>query len=198
MADYYFRSGPNEFGPLTTSQLKKLAAAGRLSDQDEVRKGRSGEWVLAGTVAGVFESPPRPQELAINEMDVLTGLSPGLGDCAPSVPQAERDTAYEAKVTREGNARLHNSHSDLPSRANAGRTRHGSLLKWAKAVGILCYGSSGLGLSLGGFSLLGSVSVTHEILGGVCFLIAIVALACGCAVNLLAAVLARQSDVTRI
>ena len=45
----------SELGPLSPSQLKKLAATGRLRKDDFVRKGTDGEWVRAGRVKGLFK-----------------------------------------------------------------------------------------------------------------------------------------------
>lgn len=186
MPNYYYRSGPNEFGPLTASQLKKLAASGRLTADDEVRRG-SGEWLRAALLPGIFDERPRASEVAINEMDVLTGLCPD--PLSQSPPRAERETAFEAQLTKhatkQSETRPRPSTSDMAS-AQAGRHSTRPSLAWPRAVSALCYLSSVLGVALGAFSLFSAQNVNREILGGVCFLIAILALGCGCAVRLLA------------
>ena len=54
MSEFYYRSGPNEFGPLTSNELRRLAQAGRLVADDEVRKGRHGKWLPALKLPGLF------------------------------------------------------------------------------------------------------------------------------------------------
>ena len=48
----------SEIGPLTPSQVKQLAAEGRLRKDDFVRKGTEGSWVRAEQVKGLFDTPP--------------------------------------------------------------------------------------------------------------------------------------------
>src|SRR5262245_12682192 len=74
MDEFYCRSGPNEYGPLTATELRKLAQVGRLVADDEVRRGRQGKWILAANLPGLFTLPIRREELAINEMDVVADL----------------------------------------------------------------------------------------------------------------------------
>ena len=185
MAEYYFRSGPNEFGPLTTSQLKKLAASGRLTADDKVRRG-SGEWVCASSLPGLFDGPSRRSDEAINEMDVLTARPPAGNGESADAPLAQRETAFEAHVTKHAEIRARGSSSQLASQRAGEPGGDRRTLAWARAVSALCYMSSVLALALGAFSLFIAQNVTCEILGGVCFLIAALALGCGCAIRLLA------------
>src|SRR5579872_1112785 len=102
MAEFFYRSGPNEFGPLTATELKKLAGAGRLAAVDEVRKGRGGKWIRAADVVGLFDRAPRQTELAINEMDVMVGtLATDLPLPAEAVLESDRETALEPPITKK-------------------------------------------------------------------------------------------------
>src|SRR5579872_1888138 len=65
MAEFYYRHGPNEFGPLTAAELKEMAHGGRVVRKGEVRRGKTGPWVAAERVQGLFVSasaPPIKQE----------------------------------------------------------------------------------------------------------------------------------------
>jgi hypothetical protein len=54
MADFFYRFGPNELGPLTVPELRNLVATGKLVPAGEIRKGRVGPWVPAENVQGLF------------------------------------------------------------------------------------------------------------------------------------------------
>lgn len=47
---WFYRSGTQEVGPVTSSRLRQLARQGKLAKDDLVRMGRTGDWVPAGTV----------------------------------------------------------------------------------------------------------------------------------------------------
>ena len=59
MSEYYYRSGQNEFGPLTSNELRRLVQAGRLVADDEIRKGRYGKWLPALKLPGLFSISER-------------------------------------------------------------------------------------------------------------------------------------------
>jgi hypothetical protein len=194
MSDFFYRSGPNEYGPLTPTELKRLVSAGRVVGGDEVRRGRQGNWVRAATVDWLFDKAKRDWEKAINEMDVMTEVRPPEAFEVAEVPEAKRETASEAEtgqdlvVTPDVPSRLpaERSPADLPG------TIHES---WAAAVAALCYLAAAAGLALGAFSFVGARNIEQQILGGACFLIAIVALAVGFAIRLLADMQTRQPKV---
>jgi len=54
MADFFYRFGPNELGPLTVPELRTLVAAGKIVPSGEIRKGRQTPWVPADSVQGLF------------------------------------------------------------------------------------------------------------------------------------------------
>ncbi len=57
--DWYCRIAGEELGPFSASQLRALAAEGRLSPGDPLRQGDSGVWVPAASVKGLFEGDAR-------------------------------------------------------------------------------------------------------------------------------------------
>lgn len=75
--EWFCRIDGDEYGPVTSTALRALAASGRLSTTDRVRKGRAGNWVTASHIAGLFEashtvakSPPAlPVAIAASDSD---------------------------------------------------------------------------------------------------------------------------------
>ena len=51
--EWYLRIGDKKHGPFSSSQLKQLAENGRVTALSQVRKGESGDWVLASKVKGL-------------------------------------------------------------------------------------------------------------------------------------------------
>lgn len=58
-ASWYVKIGDSEYGPYTGNQLKQYAAEGRITHDALVRQGKS-MWALAGSIDGLFHSPPPP------------------------------------------------------------------------------------------------------------------------------------------
>jgi hypothetical protein len=54
MADWYYARNGQHQGPVTSAQLKQMAAAGQIGPDDLVFKEGSTQWVAASTVAGLF------------------------------------------------------------------------------------------------------------------------------------------------
>jgi len=185
VAEFFYRSGPNEFGPLTSSELKRLILGGRLSAGDEVRRGRHGNWVPAASVPGFFSQPYRGEERAINEMDVVTE---GASQAMVEPVEAERDTAVDSEAGGgEGIVADARKRAEHPQSAPA--DRHDALLvPCAIAIAGICYFTSLAGLVLGLLSLFSEQTLDHQIYTGLCFLFALVGLVSGCALNLLLAI----------
>jgi len=55
-ADYFVRRGNDERGPTTAARLRELAAHGKLSQDDVIRRGENGDWFRAGDIPGLFDS----------------------------------------------------------------------------------------------------------------------------------------------
>lgn len=54
MAGYFYTQNKQKHGPVSSSELKQLAASGRLQPTDTVMKEGSNKWVAAGSVKGLF------------------------------------------------------------------------------------------------------------------------------------------------
>ena len=188
MAEFFYRSGPNEFGPLTASELKNLAGAGRLAAVDEVRKGRGGKWIRAADVVGLFDRALRQTELAINEMDVMIGIpATELPTPSESVLEADRETALEPPITKEKQVPMRAARVES-SRATAINVNRRSLVAiWSGVVCLICYLASALGAAVGVAGLWGAAESAQKLFAAVCFLIALVGLAGGCTLQLLLA-----------
>jgi S1-C subfamily serine protease len=82
-ADWYYRSGNREIGPLSLRDLTLIARQGRIISETEVRHGRAGAWVAAsripGLIAGVAgtagNANPPPLPLAGEPLFADIGLS---------------------------------------------------------------------------------------------------------------------------
>jgi uncharacterized protein (AIM24 family) len=53
-AEWYFKVGDGEFGPISAAELVQNVADGRITPETEVRKG-DGSWIAASRVASLFE-----------------------------------------------------------------------------------------------------------------------------------------------
>jgi uncharacterized protein (AIM24 family) len=58
-AEWYYKVGDREFGPVPNIELVQDAAEGRITPETEVRKGPAGPWVQASKVASLFERAAR-------------------------------------------------------------------------------------------------------------------------------------------
>jgi hypothetical protein len=198
MTEFFYRSGPNEFGPLDATELKNLAASGRLGAGVEVRRGRTGKWIPAESVDGLFDVPKRRNDRAINEMDVIVDVPVGAAVAIPAAPEAERDTATDAPVTIERPViarATEREPSPAPSLPEAARDHS---TKWAAAVAVICYFASLVALGAGTWRLASAANELQQILGAVLLLIAVVSLAAGCTISLLASSLSNLSLSGRI
>jgi hypothetical protein len=61
-AEYFVRRGGRQHGPTTSAKIRQLAALGKLSEDDLVRRGEAGAWVRAGDIRGVFGDAMAPAD----------------------------------------------------------------------------------------------------------------------------------------
>jgi uncharacterized protein DUF4339 len=198
MTEFFYRSGPNEFGPLDASELKHLAASGRLGTGDEVRRGRSGKWIPAASVHGLFDIPKRRSEHAINEMDVIAEIPVATALAVPEAPEAERDTAADTAIATEKTATARATERAQSPAPSPTQTAHAQPSRWAVAIAVICYLTSLVAVGAGAWRLTTAANELQQILGAVFLLIAIVSLAAGCAISLLNATLTNLSLSGRI
>jgi hypothetical protein len=185
MSEFYYRSGPNEFGPLTSNELRRLAQAGRLVADDEVRKGRHGKWLPALKLPGLFSITCRHDEPAINEMDVVAeSAAPHFPHLRPA-EESDRETAIDAGPDSGEIIAGRVPHTASPSDRRALDRHEPLLVKSASAVAFVCYFAAVAGLVLGLIGLLGEQGLLNQIFSAVWFVFALVGLAGGCCIRLL-------------
>ncbi len=88
-AEWYFKVGGAEFGPVSPSELVKNAADGRISPDTEVRKG-NGDWYPARKVASLFD---RASQLKQESSDV-----PSLKKPIPEDLEDRWDTVFTSSA----------------------------------------------------------------------------------------------------
>lgn len=66
MAAYFYTRNKQKQGPVSSSELKQLAATGRLQPTDQVMKEGTSKWVPAGSIKGLFpaNTPAAPQPMS--------------------------------------------------------------------------------------------------------------------------------------
>ena len=60
MAQWYYSKNGQQHGPVSSKQLKDLAASGELQPTNLVWKEGMKQWVAAGSVKGLFVTPEVP------------------------------------------------------------------------------------------------------------------------------------------
>jgi len=187
MSEFFYRSGLNEYGPLTSTEIRKLADAGRLSTDVEVRKGRSGKWISAANVPGLFRPPVPHNELAINEMDIVTSAAAEPLRDSAAAEQSECDTAVDTQAQNGQPAATRATATAAVAGQKGVDRREELLVQCATAVAGACYFASLFGAVLGIVHLFGDQTLLHHVFIGICFLFALIGLASGCGISLLLA-----------
>jgi len=73
-AEWFFKAGDREIGPVTFEQLAEMAATGSLSSSCRVRQGENGDWLTADRVNGLLLRPiPTLGPNRQNEVDTIDG-----------------------------------------------------------------------------------------------------------------------------
>src|SRR5262245_35808898 len=185
MSEYYYRTGPNEFGPLTSNELRRLVQAGRLVADDEIRKGRHGKWQPALKLPGLFSITDRHDEPAINEMDfVVASAAPHISLPRPT-DESDRETAIDASADSGEVIAGRVPHAALPRNRRAVDEEDPLLVKSASAVAAICYFAAVAGLVLGVIGLFSEQALVNQIFSAVWFVFALVGLVGGCCIRLL-------------
>jgi hypothetical protein len=184
MSEYYYRSGQNEFGPLTSNELRRLVQAGRLVADDEIRKGRHGKWLPALKLPGLFSVTERHDEPAINEMDVIAAaVSPHISRPRPS-DESDRETAIDSSADSGEVIAGRVPHASFPRNRRA-VDDDPLLIKSASAVAAICYFAAAAGLVLGVIGLFGEQGLLNQTFSAVWFVFALLGLVGGCCIRLL-------------
>lgn len=85
---WFVRRGDKEHGPFTSKQLRSMAASGKITVDDLLRKGDSPKWIKAGSVKGLFAAVPQEAKPATS----------------PPIPVAESNAGDE-RTSKSNNAR---------------------------------------------------------------------------------------------
>ena len=92
-ANWHYRVGDREFGPVSATELRRLAAAGELGRHDHIRKDGMVDWVVASSAKGLFGSPSEPPNQASLQRDVLNMPESTSTSSAPS-PLSKTEAFY--------------------------------------------------------------------------------------------------------
>jgi hypothetical protein len=184
MSEYYYRSGQNEFGPLTSNELRRLVQAGRLVADDEIRKGRYGKWLPALKLPGLFSISERHDEPAINEMDVVAGSA---APHFPHVRPSDRETAIDSGADSGEVVAGRVPHPGPHRNRRRVDDDEPLLVKVASAIAAICYFAAAAGLVLGVIAVSSEQGLLNQIFSAVWFVFALVGLVGGCCIRLLLA-----------
>lgn len=86
-AEWYFRAGADEFGPISGAELLQQVARGRIGPATEVRKGDTA-WVPASKVAGLFDRAAQVQANPVKKPPPLPTMAVGPSPVAEVPPMA--------------------------------------------------------------------------------------------------------------
>jgi hypothetical protein len=105
-AVYYYRQNGRDYGPVTAASLKELAAAGKLTGDDLIRRDGTENWERASRIKGLFPSAeatapdsvtPTPPRFAVQVVG-----SPAEADSADSTAPAEPSPASRPEPATTG------------------------------------------------------------------------------------------------
>ncbi|MFG0334093.1 MAG: DUF4339 domain-containing protein [Maioricimonas sp. JB049] len=92
---WYYRLGDQEHGPFGFGQVMELAAGGTIDPATQVRAGRVGAWMEAGSIVGLF---PEPQA-ETTDADAVTEEVRAPAEAASDSPPRPRRRSAKAKGT---------------------------------------------------------------------------------------------------
>ena len=129
---WYYKTKGEEFGPVSPSELKKLAHIGEISGDTPVRKSVHGHWVRAGRVKGLFDQPDSAtQQGSARQSEIPARLS-----SSPFAATLTNDSASLSKMQclQESQARTANSGCSKGQK----KTRVYLAVGGAAALSVLC------------------------------------------------------------
>ena len=86
MDEWFCQIAGREIGPLSSHQLKAMAAQGQILPTDNVRRGTTGHWVAASRVRGLFVAGQEPPRTAA-EPPSFFGSAPPPAEVFSNVPE---------------------------------------------------------------------------------------------------------------
>jgi hypothetical protein len=73
MAKWFYRSGSEEFGPVSSAEVRSLVKAGEIVTSTPIRKTDSEKWIKAERIKGLFDGiQPQPEEEEIDPLIAMT------------------------------------------------------------------------------------------------------------------------------
>lgn len=100
---WFYRKGDAEFGPISSQQLKELAASGQLQPSDHIRREGMEEWAAANKAKGLFTQSPSNSESSGDKSSTTgTSVAERIASDASQISDRAKATANEAveKVTK--------------------------------------------------------------------------------------------------
>ena len=98
MIDYFVLRGGTVRGPASAAKLREMAAAGKLRKDDGIRRGEDGDWIVAGTISGLFDSAGGPE----TEGELIKGPLANLAERAGGMIVTTAGTVGRAAVNMGG------------------------------------------------------------------------------------------------
>ncbi len=102
--EWHYSKNDTQFGPISSAELKQLAASGGLSPSDLIWKEGMVEWKVAGTVKGLFAEqsitiapPPLPQNTENEQAATGSSVTSNVADTLKSDFNVLMNTAKQAK-----------------------------------------------------------------------------------------------------
>ena len=173
--EWYYAKGDERIGPVSSSEMKRLALEGILKREDLVWRDGMDEWIHAGKVQGLFgeepvespAAPPRPKRLSSKPEPVAAApvAEPGVESPQPPRPADQavfEDSPASYERSREGTSR---HVFDLVLDAARGQLT-GQFVDSTVKIFSVCghYGLYAAMLGLLGFSLLLSIQTDSVVL----------------------------------
>ena len=86
MAEWHYSRGNEQHGPVSSAQLKQMAAAGELLPTDLIWKDGMPGWIAAGKIKGLFEPITAPAPAKLTQPAASTPASISLPLANPAAP----------------------------------------------------------------------------------------------------------------
>ena len=96
-SEWFYRKGTARFGPVSGTEIKKLAAAGELKETDHVRGVGMTEWVPASRIKGLFpSSPPKMTAVKSEPKKPIASSAPPPSAVKASTPVGSANDPFAA------------------------------------------------------------------------------------------------------
>lgn len=186
MARYHFRKGGTIFGPLTDAELREFAQRGEITAACEVRVAGTREWLPAVEVHGLLTAGHTSEPDAVDGISARTSAVAAAGvGTAHSVRRShglENASSVEIDFFNHLAEQPAEGASEVAAQADHKSPQPPAVPRLIMAA---CYLAAAVAGSFGTIVFVKGQSAPQEILGVVCWLLAVVSLASGCVIGLL-------------